>query len=104
GRPLLCEQAMMGRPCLADRHAHSGHDLCRHLLHIMDHARMRCNVLQNLLLCISLHNKATIHANISTPKYFRHESLPSRVVCAVTYTEYCASGEITVQTLSHAGV
>src|SRR5215467_3915813 len=91
---------MMRRPCLADRRAHSGHDLYRHLRHIMGHARMHCSVRQNLLLCISLRNKATIHANISTPKYFRHERLPSRMVCAVTYTEYRASDETTVHTLT----
>jgi len=43
----------------------------------MDHARMRCSELQNLLLCFGLRNKVTIHANISTPQYFRHEFLPS---------------------------
>src|SRR5262245_54842436 len=91
---------MMGRPCLADRPAHSGHDLCRHLRHLVSHAHMRCSVLQNLLLCVSLRNKATIHTNISTPQYFRHELLPSRKVCAVTYTEYRASDETTVHALT----
>src|SRR5262249_34294833 len=75
---------VLGGLWVAECRAHGGHDLCRNRLHIMGHARMRCSVLQNLLLCSSLHNKVTIHANISTPKYFRHVLLASFMVCAVT--------------------